>query len=77
LNHTYKKVVADELYLFQSGFSLQEEELRRMASAHLAAQFGFHLVLRDGKCDKENPYHTPSKRAEIGRLCREYGKVVL
>jgi hypothetical protein len=73
LNHTYKKVVADELYLFQSGFSLQEEELRRMASAHLATQFGFHLVLRDGKCDKENPYHTPSKRAEIGRLCQLLG----
>ena len=59
MNHTYKKVVADELYLLQLEFSLQEAELGRMASAHLAAQFGFHLVLRDGKWDKENPYRRP------------------
>ena len=39
LNHTYKEVVADKLYLFQLEFSLQEAEVGRVASTELAAQF--------------------------------------
>ena len=59
MNHTHKEVVAEKLYLFQLGFSLQEEALRRMASAQVAAEFGFQLVRRDGKWDKENPTARP------------------
>src|SRR5207249_7042768 len=63
---------SEKLYLFQLGFSLQEEELRRMASAEVAAQFGFQLVRRNGEWDKENPTAHPENGQRLAGYVGNY-----
>jgi len=59
LNHTYKEVVAEKLYLFSSGNFLFRRSSAEWPQHIWWPQFGLQLVRRDGKWDKVNPTARP------------------